>query len=180
MMTDNFDKALPYLESLSVFELLRVHRWTLRRLKALGVIRSFNQPQGEWSEMLVKEAYNGELAAKSNAGYDVIDEHGARLEVKTRVLEDDTTSLMVSNFGKFNFEKLVLVQLNGDDLRVKRAVMLTAGRVKKIVGWDKDKEKNRYRMRADDATMRKGKNVTGSLQVAAEILDRRHSFKKLL
>lgn len=178
-MTDNFNKALPYLEPLSVFELLRVHRWTLRRLKALGVIRSFNQPQGEWAEMLVKEAYNGELAAKSNAGYDVIDEHKKRLEVKTRVLEEDTTSLMVSDFRKFNFDKLVLVQLNGDDLRVKRAVMLSVNKVKKIVGWDKDKEKNRYRMRADDATMRKGKKVTDSLQMAAEVLNRRHSINKL-
>ena len=179
MMTDNFAKALPYLESLSVFELLRAHRWTLRRLIALKVIRSFNQPQGDWAEMLVKEAYNGKLAEASNAGYDVIDERGSLLQVKTRVFEEDITSLMISDFRSFNFHKLVIVQLNGDDLLVKRAAMLTVDQVKRIVGWDKDKQKDRYRMRADDATMSKGEKITAPLQVAAEILNRRHSARKL-
>ena len=177
-MTDNFAKALPYLKKLTVFELLRVHRWTLRRLIALGVIRSFNQPQGDWAEMLVKEAYNGQLAETSNKGYDVIDEHRFLLQVKTRAVEEDTTSLMASDFRSFKFNKLVLVRLNGEDLSVQKAAILTVKKVKKIVGWDKRKPKKRYRLRADDATMGKGDNITDLLETAAEVLNRRHSLSK--
>ena len=179
MMTDNFAKALPHLESLSVFELLRAHRWTLRRLIALKVIRSFNQPQGDWAEMLVKEAYNGELAATSNKGYDVIDEHRSLLQVKTRAVEDDTRSLDASDFRSFKFDKLVLVRLNGDGLSVQKAAMLTVDQVKHIVGWEKCKPNKRYRLKADDATMSKGDSITDLLEVAAEALNRRHSITKL-
>lgn len=179
MMTDNFAKALPYLKKLTVFELLRIHRWTLRRLIALGVIRSFNQPQGDWAEMLVKEAYNGELAETSNKGYDVIDEHRSLLQVKTRAVEEDTTSLMASDFRSFKFNKLVLVRLNGEDLSVQKAAILTVKKAKEIVGWDKEKPKKRYRLRADDATMDKGDNITDLLETAAEVLNRRHSISKL-
>ena len=179
MMTDNFTKVLPYLKKLIVFELLRVHRWTLRRLMALGVIRSFNQPQGDWAEMLVKEAYNGELAETSNKGYDVIDEHRSLLQVKTRAVEEGTTSLMASDFRSFKFHKLVLVRLGGDDLSVQKAAMLTVDQVKDIVGWEEDQPNKRYRLRADDATMSKGDIITDLLEVAAKALNRRHSIKKL-
>ena len=179
MMTDNFAKALPYLKKLTVFELLRVHRWTLRRLIYLEVIRSFNQPQGEWAELLVQEEYNGELAEKSNKGYDVIDEHGWLLQVKTRAVEDDTTSLDASDFRSFEFDKLVLVRLDGEDLSVQKAAMLTVDQVKDIVGWEEDKPNKRYRLKSDDATMDKGERITACLQAAARVLNRRHSISKL-
>ena len=49
--------------------------------------RTLNQPQGDWAEALVKVAYDGQLAAKSEKGYDVITADGTRLQVKARALD---------------------------------------------------------------------------------------------
>ena len=56
---------------LPVSELMRLHRQTLYELRHRDIVRTLNQPQGGWAEYLVAKAYDGELAANSEKGYDV-------------------------------------------------------------------------------------------------------------
>ena len=78
-MTVDAHSSPARVEDLSVFDLIRLHRQTLYELLQRGVIRTLNQPQGDWAETLVKVAYGVQLAAKSEKGFDVIASDGARL-----------------------------------------------------------------------------------------------------
>ena len=75
------------VEDLAVSDLIRLHRQTLYALRERGVIRTLSQPQGEWAETLVQVAYGGELAPKSEKGFDVVAPDGTRIQVKARALD---------------------------------------------------------------------------------------------
>ena len=170
-MTDNFAKALPYLESLAVFELLRVHRWTLHELYRLGAVRTFNAPQGDWAETLVAEAYGGNLEKKSGKGYDLVVDD-ISIQVKSRVITQKGSNKS-SSIRNWDFEKLVAVILDTQDLSVIEA--------REFVG-DKVKGKAHHQgyvsgdaLALNPKLMRGGTDITTQLRNAAIAVDRRLS-----
>ena len=171
MMTDNFDKALPYLESLSVLELLRVHRWTLHKLYDLEVVRTFNPPQGDWAETLVAEASGGKLVKKSVKGHDVVADK-TRIQVKSRVITQKGSNKS-SSIRNWDFEKLVAVIFNTNDLSITdarefpRETLESRAHCQGYV--------NAESLALNATLMRTGADVTEELHAAAVALDRRLS-----
>ena len=171
MMTDNFAKALPYLESLSVLELLRVHRWTLHKLYDHGVVRTLNAPQGDWAETLVAEAYGGELVKRSGKGRDVLVDDMS-IQVKSRVFTKKGSNKS-SSIRSWDFEKLVAVIFDTHDLSVKEAREFDADWVENRANYQG--YVNAESLSLNATLMRSGEAVTERLEEAAVALDSRLS-----
>ena len=171
MMTDNFNKALPYLESLSVLELLRVHRWTLHELHRLGAVRTFNAPQGDWAEMLVAEAYGGKLEKKSGKGYDLMVDDTS-IQVKSRVITQKGSNKS-SSIRNWDFEKLVAVILDTQELSVMEAREFVGNRVENKAHYQG--YVNAETLALNPKLMQGGTDVTKRLREAAIAVDRRLS-----
>ena len=168
-MAQDFTGAPVDVEDLSVFDLMRLHRQTLYELINRGIVLTFNQPQGDWAETLVRVAYDGQLAAKSEKGYDVITADGTRLQVKARALDHhDVGSHTTSVFRSWEFDVMVVVLLDPDDLSVGRAAELPLEVVR-----DRARHVehvNGYVLVPNQALLDQGADVTERLQAAARSL----------
>ena len=169
MMMEDSNVASVRVEDLSVFDLMRLHRQTLYELRRRGIVRTRSQPQGEWAETLVKVAYGGQLAAKSEKGYDVITPSGTRLQVKARAIDYPRIgSNITSAVRSWEFDMMVVVLLELSDLSVAKAAELSRKTVR---------ENARYRSHVNgsvlvpnEALMSQGIDVTDRLRAAAHSL----------
>lgn len=166
-MTDNFEEALPYLQKLSVLELLRVHRWTLHELHTLGAVRTFNAPQGDWAEKLVTEAYGGEPVRRSGRAHDVLVD-GTRIQVKSRVLTKKGSNKS-SAIRSWDFEKLVAVIFDTHDFRVTQATEFVGTELKRKAHYQE--HVNAETLALNPTLMRSGTDVTGKIEAAAVAVD---------
>ena len=168
MMTEGSSPASVRVEDYSVFDLIRLHRQTLFELIRRGVVRSLNAPTGDWAEMLVKVAYEGQLAARSEKGYDVIAGDGRRLEVKARALNyPKVGSNITSAFRSWEFDAMVVVVLDPSDLSVTVAAELSRETVKKPGNARYRSHVNGQVLVPNEALMSQGIDVTERLQAAA-------------
>jgi hypothetical protein len=76
------------LGEMTVGELLSFSRGILAELRRRGVIRTGNAPAGDYAELLVQRATDGELAPNSQKSWDVLTSEGERLQIKARVVTD--------------------------------------------------------------------------------------------
>ena len=163
-------KASPVrVEDLPVLDLMRLHRQTLYELLRRGVVRSLNQPQGDWAETLVKVAYDGQLAPKSEKGYDVKALDGTRLQVKARALDyPKIGSNITSAFRSEEFDAMVVVLLDLRDLGVAKAAELS--RETAYANAQYRKHVNGWVLVPNEALMSQGIDVTERLRTAAQSL----------
>ena len=125
-------------------------------------------PQGDWAELLVARAYEGELAPNSEKSWDVRSHDGRTLQVKCRVLDPDRVgSNGTSPFRSWDFDASVVVLLWPIDLSVARAVEFTV---------DQTREHSRWRTHVNGAVlipnhavMDVGLDVTDKLSAAAQL-----------
>ena len=169
MMTTDSNASSVGVEDLSVFDLIRLHRQTLYELLRRGVVRTLNPPQGDWAETLVNVAYDGQLAAKSEKGYDVLTPDGTRLQVKARAIDHhDVGSNTTSAFRSREFDAMVIVLLDPDDLSVGRAAELPLKAVHDNARYVS--HVNGHVLSPNDALMSQGIDVTERLRAAARSL----------
>ena len=117
----------------------------------------------------MKVAYGGQLAAKSEKGYDVIASDGIRLQVKSRALDHlDVGSNTTSGFRSWEFDAMVIVLLDPDDLSVGRAAELPLEVVHDNARYVE--HTNSYVLVPNDALMSQGIDVTERLRAAARSL----------
>nr|VFK21824.1 MAG: hypothetical protein BECKLPF1236B_GA0070989_12775 [Candidatus Kentron sp. LPFa] len=83
-------------ENLSVMSearLLRLHASIINELKARGVVRTRNNPIGDYyTEWLVAEALDLELTDNCAAGYDATNSNGKRYQIKGRRITPENNS----------------------------------------------------------------------------------------
>ena len=154
------------LTTLSVDDLMRLHRAALYELYRRGVVRTLNAPQGDWAELLVTTAYGGERAPNSERSWDVLDGDGRRLQVKSRALDHTQVgSSITSPFRSWDFEAAVIVLLNPEDLSVGRAAEFPVEVVRAKASLRR--HVNGYVLRPNAALMDLGVDVTERLRAAA-------------
>ena len=119
------DAARAQLRGKSIGDLLALSRAILAELRERGVIRSGNAPAGDYAELLVQRATDGELAPASQKSWDIRGANGERLQVKARVLTDPRSpgERQLSVFRSWDFDAAVIV-LFDDDFRVWRAARI--------------------------------------------------------
>ena len=71
-----------HLPDMTETELLQLQASVIDELKARGVVRTKNNPLGDYTEWLVAKALGLELATNSAAGYDATDADGVRYQIK--------------------------------------------------------------------------------------------------
>ena len=100
------------LKMLSVPQLLRTHSAIVDELKNRGVVRSSNNPVGDYTEWLVASKLELKLQTNSTAGYDAIDNQGRRYQIKGRRMTSDKSPAQlgaIRNLDKNDFDYLVAV-----------------------------------------------------------------------
>jgi len=105
------------LSELSEKELLRLHAAILSELKKRGVVRTKNNPVGDYTEWLVSRALNLTLAPNSASGYDGVDDKGIKYQIKGRRTTPENKSRQLSAIRKLNskdFDYLVGVIFDED------------------------------------------------------------------
>jgi hypothetical protein len=103
------------LQELSIKELLCLQAAATDELKERKVVRTKNNPLGDYTEWLVAKALNLDLQANSKAGYDGIDQNGLRVQIKGRRVTASNKSRQLSAIRKYaekDFDMLAAVIYN--------------------------------------------------------------------
>ena len=100
------------LEKLNPKELLQLQADATNELRRREIVRTQNNPLGDYTEWLVSKALNLELANNSKAGYDATDSNGIKIQIKGRRITAKNKSTQLSAIRKLNekdFDELVAV-----------------------------------------------------------------------
>jgi len=100
------------LRELSVKELLQLHSSIINELKRRKIVRTKNNPVGDYTEWLVAKGIGLELAGNSSTGYDGIDSEGVKFQIKGRRVTPDNKSRQLSAIRKLDektFDQLAAV-----------------------------------------------------------------------
>ncbi len=122
------------IDDLSDHQLLELHCRLMARLRARGVVRSSNNPVGDYTETLVSQALNATLENNSRAGYDAISRDGARIQIKGRRLTKENGSTQLSalrNLAANPFDSLAAV-LFDESLQIRYAALIPLEVVQKL------------------------------------------------
>jgi len=84
------------IKELSIKELLQLSSSIIDELKRRKVVRTKNNPLGDYTEWLVAKGLGLELANNSVAGYDGIDSDGVKIQIKGRRVTPENKSRQVS------------------------------------------------------------------------------------
>lgn len=105
------------LSQLSTVELMKLNQLTLDELERREVIRTRNNPVSEYTEWLVADKMQMELAAPSTKGYDATTLDGRRIQIKSRKNNLKNKSLVlgiIRNYELNQFDELIAVIYNTD------------------------------------------------------------------
>ena len=127
-------------------DLLALYAAIVDELRARGVVRSSNNPVGDYGEYLTARAFGLTLEANSAIGFDAVGPDGIRYQVKTRRLTAENTSRQLSFIRGFAdstepFDFLVGILFDAD-FTVRRAALVpvavvraNAARVERVNAW---------------------------------------------
>lgn len=101
----------------TISELLSLHGAVLDELKSRGVVRSKNNPTGDYAEWLVSARLGLALETNSAKGFDATDSQGLRYQIKGRRVTPDNPSTqlgVIRNLDGRDFDFLVAVVFDRD------------------------------------------------------------------
>ena len=104
-----------HLKEIEIKELLQLQASITNELKHRGVVRTQNNPLGDYTEWLVAKSLELELAANSKVGYDGVSKSGIRIQIKGRRVTPQNNSRQLSAIRKYDkkdFDELVAVIYN--------------------------------------------------------------------
>lgn len=103
------------LRELSVKELLKQHSAIIDELIRRKIVRTKNNPVGDYTEWLVANGLGLELENNSSAGYDGVDSKGVKIQIKGRRITPENKSRQLSAIRKLeekDFDQLAAVIFN--------------------------------------------------------------------
>lgn len=101
-----------HIKEMGVKELLQLQASITNELKARRVVRTQNNPLGDYTEWLVAQALGLELEANSQAGYDAVSRNGIRIQIKGRRVTPKNNSRQLSAIRKYmekDFDELAAI-----------------------------------------------------------------------
>lgn len=114
------------LTGLTISELLQAHGAVLDELKRRGVVRSKNNPTGDYAEWLAATRLGLKLETNSAKGFDATDPQGLRYQIKGRRVTPDNPSTqlgVIRSLREKDFDFLLAVIFDAD-WRVLRAASI--------------------------------------------------------
>jgi hypothetical protein len=104
-------------KAMRVHQLLAAHSAILEELQSRKVVRSKNNPTGDYAEWLVCKKLGLTPTANSTKGYDAVDSRGRKYQIKgRRVTPTNKSTLLgvIRNYEAGNFDYLVAVVFDQD------------------------------------------------------------------
>lgn len=128
------------LDDLSDPELLQLWSRLMAELHARGVVRSSNNPVGDYCELLVATHFRVEPEANSNLGHDLVTPAGTRVQVKGRRITARSPAVghfsAIRKLEEREFDEVVAVVLN-EDFSVREALRASWDAVNRQKRWNK-------------------------------------------
>jgi hypothetical protein len=90
------------LKTMGIKELLKLQAWITDELKVRDVVRTKNNPLGDYTEWLVGNALGLQLQMNSKVGYDGITGNGVRVQIKGRRITPGNKSRQLSAIRKYD------------------------------------------------------------------------------
>lgn len=152
----------------NVRELLRRHAEIIDELRAIGVLRSKNNPVADYAEWLTAAGLSLSLAPKSTKGYDALDSKGLRYEVKARRVTPDNGSRQCSAIRGLqdrHFDYLVGV-LFESDFTIRRAACIPWQLVLELATYREHTNAHVFFLRDEVWTLTGVRDVTQALSTA--------------
>lgn len=115
------------LSESEVIDLLRLHSEINNTLRAGDVLRTSNNPTGDYAEYLAKQRMGLDLEPPNQRGYDAVDACGFRYQIKGRRITPHNPAMqfgVVRNVDGHPFDFLIGIILN-EEWSVRRAIKLT-------------------------------------------------------
>lgn len=160
------------VKTLAVTRLLSLYAELLTELFNRGVVRTRNAPAGDLAEMLVAEAYDGDLAGNSVKSWDVAAADGRHLQVKCRVVQvGDKRSHTYSPFRSWGFQACVFVVLDSRTYAVVSAVEVPVAQIEIISSRSAWVAGDRVRVNQDLASLSGAVDVTDRIRKALAVVD---------
>jgi len=151
----------------SVSELLKTHTSVLDELRDRGILRSANNPTGDYAEWLFCQAFGWEQAANSVKGYDATDCDGIRYQIKGRRMHQHNTSRQLSAIRDLNgFDVLAGVLLDAS-FAVARAALIPPEVVREHSKFTQHTNSHRFLLRDDIWNATGVRDVTRNLRAVA-------------
>lgn len=152
-------------KSLSTSDLLRCFSSILDELKQRGVIRTRNNPTGDYAEWLVAKKYKLKLTPKSHPGYDAITTTGKRVrfQIKGRRSKKSRQLSVIRDLHLKKFDYLVGV-LFADDFTVREAYKMPYRIVKKYAEFNEHQNGHILYLRGDVLKDKKVEDITEVLK----------------
>jgi len=103
------------LTNLQTKDLLKLQSDVIGELRNRGILRTMNNPTGDYAEWLVASALGLKLANNSAAGHDAESETGKKIQIKARRVNPTNKSRqlgVIRNLEKNDFDELVAVVFN--------------------------------------------------------------------
>lgn len=124
-------------QEMSVRDLLATYSQILHELRERGVVRTANNPVGDYAEYLVAAALGLALSPNSSSGCDAVGPDGLRYEIKSRRLAIGSRPSRFSAIRQLeaaHFDYLIAVVFE-DDFAVSRAVKIPRVAVQRLCFW---------------------------------------------
>lgn len=160
------------LAQASVRELLRLHGEVMDELRRREVVRTSNNPVGDYAELLFSTAFGWELENSSAAGHDATDKDGIRYQIKSRRLTKPNGSRQLSFLRRLpekKFDYLAAVLFDGA-YRVQRAIILPHEGLEARCRYSKHANGWLFRLEDHCWEMPGARDVTAQLAAAAEAI----------
>ncbi|HGG1532943.1 TPA: hypothetical protein ACJFM6_002499, partial [Escherichia coli] len=142
------------LSQLSCVELMQLNQLTLDELERRDVLRTRNNPVCEYTEWLVAEKMQMELAPPSTKGYDATTSEGRKIQIKSRKNNLRNKSLVlgiIRNYELNQFDELIAVIYN-HDFSIRYAISIPHELVKEYGFYNK--HQNGYTLRISNLLLK--------------------------
>ena len=119
-------------EQMSEIELLQTHGAVLDELLRRGVVKTRNNPIGDYTEWLLCNRLGLEMQTNSQKSFDAIDANGIRYQIKGRISERTSVQFSsIRNLDGQGFDIVIAVAFN-NDYSIRFAVMIPHQVVRKF------------------------------------------------
>jgi hypothetical protein len=106
-------------------QLLQLHAQVIEELQARDIVRTQNNPVGDYTEWLVCKCLNLQMESNSKAGFDAVDATGKRYQIKGRRESGRSVQFsVIRNLHDDPFDFVVAIAFNSD-YSIRFAVRLT-------------------------------------------------------
>lgn len=142
-------------------QLLETYALVMEELKEREIIRTSNNPVGDFAEYLVAQKMNLKLAVSSTAGYDAEDDKGVRYQIKSRRITKHTKQRQLGvmrNLDKRDFDYLVAV-LFDDNFNVTDAYQIPLGVIKNYSKYSEHQHGDILQLKGAILSDKKVKNI---------------------